>query len=96
MSCYVVGLIHLKDAEAFAQYRDQVAASLRPYAGEAVARADFDTFLFNETLMSAPDALALLRFPDTAAARAWADGPEYQRLLGIRGQAMALSLLSFG
>lgn len=96
MPCHVIGLIHLNDPAAFAEYRDAVAATLTPYGGAAVARADFAGFLFNERAMAAPDALALLRFPDTASAKAWADGPEYQALLEVRGRAMDLNLLAFG
>jgi uncharacterized protein (DUF1330 family) len=94
MAVRVIGLIRLKNEQAFAEYRDRVVQTIERYGGSICFRGLTRQWFWNELEAPAFDALVELEFPDEASAQEWAKSPEYTELLDIRGQAMSLSLFS--
>ena len=94
MTTKVIGLIQLKDLEAFEEYRSQVGETVSLYQGKIVSRGSFNTFLWNELKCEPCSAFVELEFPDLEHSESWANSPEYQNLLAIRSQAMKLTLFS--
>lgn len=92
MSTKVIGLIQLKDPAAFERYRSQVGATVEKYNGIVVARGVCDKSYWNELACGEFDAFVELVFPTAEDADRWASSPEYQAIVPIRNQAMALSL----
>jgi uncharacterized protein (DUF1330 family) len=94
MTCKVIGLIHLKDKQAFDEYRSQVGQTVELYGGRVCARGQFQKSFWNELNCQGFDAYVELEFTDTQAAQRWAESAEYQSLVGTRSKAMNLTLFS--
>jgi uncharacterized protein (DUF1330 family) len=94
MTIKVIGLIQLKDLEAFEQYRSQVGDTVALYQGKIASRGALNTFLWNELECESFSAFVELEFPNQERSQAWANSPEYQSLLSIRSKAMKLTLFS--
>jgi len=92
MSVRIIGLIRLKDKNAFDEYRGQVGATVERYKGIMVARGLVDKSYWNELACGRFDAYVELSFPSAQDADCWANSLEYQKLLPIRSLAMDLSL----
>lgn len=93
--CTVIGLLTIKDPEAFEIYKAGVPATLPPYQGAVMGRGAFADTFANELDMPEFDAVALLQFPSLDLAKQWAMGPEYQALIPVRNQAIELTLRAF-
>ena len=85
MATYTVIRTKVHDPEAHSAFVEKVTALLPGCGGEIVVRADSCVTLEGEE----PDVVAILRFPDTAAARAYYDHPEYQEALGLVSDSCA-------
>lgn len=94
-TCRVVGLMNIQNEQAFADYRAEVGATIEAHGGRLIFRGFSSDVFWNELNLPPMGALVELEFPSAQAARSWAQGPAYQRLLQVRGQAMVLTLLSF-
>jgi uncharacterized protein (DUF1330 family) len=94
MTIKVIGLIELKDLEAFEEYRSQVGNTVALYQGKIVSRGTLNTLLWNELECGSFSAFVELEFPNLERSQAWANSPEYQSLLSIRSKAMKLTLFS--
>lgn len=92
MAVKVIGLIKLKDANAFEIYRSQVGATVERYHGTVVTRGTCDHTYWNELPCGSFNAYVELSFATGADADRWAQSPEYQAIVPIRGQAMDLTL----
>jgi uncharacterized protein (DUF1330 family) len=88
----VIGLIQLKDSEAFEVYRAQVAQTVNAYAGQITFRGSQKNVFWNELSLADFQFVVEIEFPSQAAAKSWAESPEYAKLLPIRNQAMNLTL----
>ena len=84
MSVYVVGHIEITDRKAYANYEAGFAEVFSLYEGEVLAVDDEPVLLEGE---AAATRCVIIRFPDRAAALAWYESPEYQRLAAIRWNA---------
>lgn len=93
--CTVIGLLKIKNSEAFEIYKAGVPATLPPYHGEVIGRGAFAETFANERDIPEVDAVALLQFPSLDLAKQWAKGPEYQALIPVRNQAIELTLRAF-
>ena len=93
MSYRIIGLIKLCAPAAFEIYRSQVGATIAQYGGEVRQRGAVDAVLWNELGGGAPDAFVDIEFPSREDAQRWANSPEYQALLPVRGEAMQLLLI---
>lgn len=92
MSGWLVGQIRVKDAGRFAQYREQVPATLVPFGGEIVFRGQAGRALAGTCDM--PD-VVVLRFPDPAALDAWYASSAYQALIPLRELAFDGVLMAY-
>lgn len=90
----VIGLIELKDLQAFEEYRSQVGKTVEQYSGTVAYRGKVHTPLWNELACAPFSAFVELEFPDLASASNWANSDQYQSLLPIRSEAMKLTLFT--
>lgn len=81
MTAYVIAQMTVHDPERYGRYAAGVLPSLEPYGGRLLA------------VDQAPEVMegswshrkvVIIAFPDKAQAKAWADGPEYQAIIGDR------------
>ncbi len=92
MAIKVIGLIELTDQAAFEVYRSQVGKTVEQYGGSIENRGSVTEVFWNELGCAPFSAFVELAFPKQENAHAWAHSPEYQTLVGIRSQAMKLTL----
>ena len=92
MAVHVLGLIELKDPEAFEEYRKQVGATVEQYDGRITQRGVRGDVFWNELECKSFSAYVQLEFPTVSDAQRWAASPEYMALVPIRNQAMQLTL----
>ena len=89
---YVVGHITVKDADKWAEYRNQVPATLEPWGAEPVFRGMKVAVLAGEHSHSD---IVVIRFPDKEAVDKWHSSAAYQSLIPLREQAADMVLLSY-
>ncbi len=89
MAAYVIGNIDVRDPDLYAEYRQQVPATLAQYGGKFLVRGGA-----HETLEGGwqPKRLVVLEFESMEAAKRWYDSEEYRGPKALRGRA-ALSEL---
>jgi len=92
MTVKVIGLIELIDQAAFEQYRSKVGQTVSQYKGSIEHRGVVTEVFWNELPCQPFSAFVELHFPSKEDAHTWAKSPEYQSLVGIRNQAMRLTL----
>lgn len=92
MSIKVIGLIELKDAQAFEEYRTHVGQTVAQYHGHIEHRGVITDVFWNELDCKPFSAYVELSFPSKEDAKGWAQSAEYQALLKVRQQAMTLTL----
>jgi uncharacterized protein (DUF1330 family) len=91
-AAYVIGHISVLNEAKWAEYRQQVPATLAPWGGELVFRGALAEVLDGH---HAHRDTVVIRFPDRAALAAWHASPAYQALIPLRRQAAAIDLLAF-
>lgn len=82
MPCYVIAeMERIDDADALAPYIAGAPATVAAYGGRYVMRG-----VSPETLEGRDGGvrMAVIEFPDAAAARAWYTSPEYSALIPVR------------
>lgn len=92
MPAYIVaGISEMKDPELMAKYGEAAGPTVAAHGGKLVSRADI------EKLDGDWDAFAgvIIEFPNTEAAKAWYNSPEYQEVLPMRFQAVQSTLLLY-
>lgn len=80
MSAFVIANVSVIDPAAYAEYQNQVPATLEPHGGRFIVRGGDSRALEGEW----HPRVVVIEFPDRAAAEAWYASPEYQRILPIR------------
>lgn len=91
-TAYVIGHITVKNAEKWAEYRNQVPATLEPWGAELVLRGKRVAILAGEHPHSD---IVVIRFPDKDAVNRWDSSPAYQALIPLRQQTAEVVLLSY-
>jgi uncharacterized protein (DUF1330 family) len=91
-TAYVIGHITVKNTGKWAEYRDQVPATLEPWGAELVFRGKRVAVLAGEHPHSD---IVVIRFPDKEAVNSWHSSPAYQALIPLRQQAAEVVLLSY-
>jgi uncharacterized protein (DUF1330 family) len=90
MAAYVIGHVEIKDADGYARYSAQVAATVEKYGGRFLVRGG----AYEVREGSFPKLrLVMLEFPDLAAARRWYGSPEYSPLIPQRQASTETTLL---
>jgi uncharacterized protein (DUF1330 family) len=90
MAAYLIGDVKLKDPEGYKPYQAGVPELIRRHGGEYLVRGGS-----YEVIEGAwqPIRIAVLRFPDRAAAQAFLDDPEYQPFKEIRHRVAQTDLV---
>ena len=91
-TAYVVGHLTVKNGEKWAEYRNQVPATLEPWGAELVLRGKRVAILAGEHPYSD---IVVIRFPDKEAVTSWYSSPAYQALIPLRQQAAEMILISY-
>jgi uncharacterized protein (DUF1330 family) len=81
MKAYVVVQETVKDEAMFAEYRNQVVATLKDFGGTFVVRGGTLTVVEGEW---PHPRLVIIEFPSRAAAEGWYSSPSYQKILPLR------------
>ena len=92
MTVKIIGMIRLKDLQAFDVYRSRVGPTVEQYGGAVAARGTVDKTYWNELPCSEFGAFVELSFPSAEHADRWAASPEYQSIVSVRQDAMDLTL----
>lgn len=90
MAAYLVVDTDISDAEAYERYKALARPTVEAYGGEYLARGGALDVI--ESDLWSPSRLVIIRFPDAAAARAWADSPEYAPVKPVRHGAARATL----
>jgi uncharacterized protein (DUF1330 family) len=90
MKAYVVVQETVKDEAMFAEYRNQVMATLAPFGGEFVVRGGKMTVVEGEW---PHPRLVIIVFPSRANAEGWYNSPAYQKILPLRLKGAAGNLV---
>jgi uncharacterized protein (DUF1330 family) len=90
MKAYVVVQETVKDEAMFAEYRNQVMATLAPFGGEFVVRGGKMTVVEGEW---PHPRLVIIVFPSRANAEGWYNSPAYQKILPLRLEGAAGNLV---
>lgn len=89
---YAIGHITVRDTGKWRDYCSQVPATLAPWHGEVMLRANvLDVFNGDHAHRDT----VVLRFPDTAAVAAWHASPAYQALIPLRDAAADVVLIAY-
>ena len=81
MSVYMIVNIDIQDAAAYEAYKAGAPTLIRKHGGEYLARGGTTEVLEGEWV---PSRIALLKFPDWAAVKAFLNDAEYQPLRRLR------------
>ena len=95
MTAYVLVQMTVHDRERYGRYAEQVRATLEPYQGRLLAADEAPDVVEGEWPHGK---VVLIAFPDKDLARGWAEGPEYQAIIGERrasSEAVALLVQGF-
>lgn len=88
----VIGHITVKDAAKWAEYRNQVPATLAPWQAELLFRGQKLAVLGGEHRHTDT---VVIRFPDADAVNGWFNSAAYQALIPLRMAAAEVDLISF-
>ena len=91
-TAYLIGLITVKDAEKWAEYRGKVPATLAPLGADLVCRGKRISTLCGEHNQTD---LVVIRFPDADTINNWYNSLGYQALIPLREQAADVVLASY-
>ncbi|MEO0745680.1 MAG: DUF1330 domain-containing protein [Pseudomonadota bacterium] len=91
MTTYAVAMLRITDADKIAEYRTRAADALALHGGEVVQASPDPKVLEGAPVV--PDIMALLRFPDAAAAEAWIADPTLTDVHALRNGAGASDIL---
>ncbi len=90
MTAYLVVDTDITDAAAYDTYKAGAKPIAERHGGEYLARGGALEVLEDD--LWTPKRLVIIRFPDAAAARAFADDPDYQPLKAMRHGAARCTL----
>lgn len=82
MTTHAVVMLRITNPESMGKYREKAADALARHGGEVVQASPDLAVLEGAPVM--PDALAIVRFPDRAAAQAWIDDPDLLAVHALR------------
>ena len=91
MTTYAFAMLRITDADKIAEYRPRAADALALHGGEVVQASPDPKVLEGAPVV--PDIMALLRFPDAAAAEAWIADPTLSDVHALRNGAGASDIL---
>ncbi|TRZ92935.1 MAG: DUF1330 domain-containing protein [Rhodocyclaceae bacterium] len=91
-NAYLIGHLTVKDPAKWAEYRNRVPPTLKPWGAELVFRGNRVAVLAGEH----PHAdVVVIRFADRKAIDGWHSSAAYQALIPLRQQAADVVLLAY-
>jgi len=90
MPVYLIADVEVTDAAAFAEYREQVSATIAAYGGRYLARGGALEVLEGSWT---PNRCAIIEFPDRERFQAWWSSTEYAPLRALRQRATRSNLV---
>jgi uncharacterized protein (DUF1330 family) len=90
VAAYVIADVTVKNPDVYAEYRNQVLATVTKYGGRFLVRGGPSQVIEGEWQ---PGRVVVIEFPDMAAAKAWYGSAEYGPLARLRQSASTGSLL---
>jgi uncharacterized protein (DUF1330 family) len=90
MKAYVIAVETPHDEAMFAEYRKQVVDTIKPFAGQFVARGGNLTVLEGEWQHSRT---VIIEFPTREAALGWYKSPAYQKIIALRHKSTSGSVV---
>ena len=90
MSAWLIVDTDVHDPEAYETYKARARPIIEKHGGEYVARGGALDVIEDD--LWTPSRLVVVRFPDMAAARAFAEDPDYQPVREIRHGAARCTL----
>lgn len=90
MAAYLVATVRIFDAEKFAAYGKAIAGLSERFGGEYVVRGKVAEVLEGD--VDTDERVVVSRFPDTDAARAYLDSPEYRAGVALREGAAVVEM----
>ncbi|HUI58447.1 MAG TPA: DUF1330 domain-containing protein [Bryobacteraceae bacterium] len=91
MSAYVIVSVDVKDPAAYEEFQARIPALVQKHGGEYLVRGG--AFVVVEGDWK-PGRIVLFRFPDTSAAQALYNDPEYQPLKALRQRASKMDIVA--
>jgi len=82
MTTHAVVSLRITDPEKLGQYREKAADALARHGGEVV-QASLELSVLEGNPVT-PDGIAIVRFPDQGAARAWIGDPDLAEVHALR------------
>jgi len=82
MPAYLVGTIHVTNADAWGRYLVQVASTFAPFNGRLLFRGGAPPVALAREVHG--DRIVVVEFPDMDSLRRWHDSPQYQALVPLR------------
>ena len=79
MAAYVIARVEVTNPEGYAEYARQTVAQAEKFGGKFLVKAG----AYQQMEGSGPDRHVVVEFPDTAAAHAFYNSEEYQKILPL-------------
>ena len=83
MKAYLIANVDVTNTEGYEEYKGRAAASIAMHGGRYIARGGKIEVMDGDVQ---PKRIAVIEFPDMAAARRWYSSVEYQAALPLRLQ----------
>ena len=83
MKAYLIANVDVTNPEGYEEYKGRAAASIAMHGGRYIARGGKIEVMDGDVQ---PKRIAVIEFPDMAAARRWYSSVEYQAALPLRLQ----------
>lgn len=90
MAAWLIVDTDVHDPESYERYKAKARPIVEKHGGEYVARGGALDVIEDD--LWTPSRLVVIRFPDMASARAFADDPDYQPVRDIRRAAATCTL----
>ncbi len=90
MKTFVIAAETINDDAMFAEYRKHVTATIERFGGQVIVRGGEFNLLEGEWPHRR---VAIIEFPSRAAAQGWYNSPDYQKIIPLRKNSTAGSLV---
>lgn len=91
MPAYLIADTHITDAQAYDEYRRQVAPLIQQYGGRFIVRGGKHEVLEGE---SGVKRLVVVEFPSMESLKSWYASPEYAPVRALRQRASTATLIA--
>lgn len=89
MTAFLIVELNVLDPDALKEYGAQTPEILKRFDGEVLVKGKPALLHESREEAGAYETMVVFQFPDRAAAQAWYDSDEYQRLIPVRDKAIS-------